>query len=417
MSAMTALHDLAPGSANQVHPMLPPGDYVSPGLKCILLDSLFPNMRLGDKSNHPWRFLRRAVPHNWYVDRRYPLMGFVSRDEAMLLYNAALQFHNRPALEIGCWMGWSTAHLAAGGVRLDVIDPGLREAHNFDSVTHALQAGESIDKVRLYPIASPAGVDQLAELSKTKWSLFFIDGDHEAPGPVQDAHACLRHAAEDAMVIFHDMASPDVAAGLEVFHRAGWRTLVYQTMQIMGVAWRGSVTPMPHTPDPAVAWELPDHLSQFAVSGSSDAAEVRRLSGHLQWLTDEHTAAVARLHQLDAELDAMRMELAASKETTAAAEEEAGIRHAEAEVARQELGCARLEIARVNARVAHMEGLEQDLECARLEIINLNARLAHTEKLREIAQDQIDRPGLRLAARAIRTRMPHLAARLVGGRS
>jgi hypothetical protein len=391
--SITASQDFAADPVNGVYPMLPPGDYIAPGLKCVLLDSLFPNMQLGDKSNHPWPFLRRVVPHNWYVDRRYPLMGFVSRDEAMLLYNAALQFHDRPALEIGCWMGWSTAHLAAGGVRLDVIDPGLRDANNLESVTRALQAGGSVDKVRLYPLASPAGVDHLAELSKTKWSLIFIDGDHEAPGPVRDAEACLCHTADDAMVIFHDMASPEVAAGLEVFHRAGWKTLVYQTMQIMGIAWRGSVIPMPHIPDPTVTWELPDHLSLFAVSGSDDAAELRRLSRHLQWLTDERTAAIARLQRVGAELDAMRTELEVSKEARVTAEEEARLRHVETEVAQQEL------------------------EFARLEIANLNTRLVQAEKLREIAQDQVDRPGLRLAARAVRTRVPYLVARLIGLRS
>ncbi|WP_204249752.1 hypothetical protein [Gemmata sp. SH-PL17] len=49
------------------------------------------------------------------MDRRAPHIGFVSRDEAAILYNTALRFRGRRALEIGCWLGWSTCHLALGG--------------------------------------------------------------------------------------------------------------------------------------------------------------------------------------------------------------------------------------------------------------------------------------------------------------
>src|SRR5262245_35011311 len=104
---------------------LPAGDYVSSGLEVIRPDAAFPQMIVGNTANCPWQYLRREVPHNWYVDRRVPTVGFLSRDEAVLLHNLALQFRGRRALEIGCWLGWSTVHLAAAGVELDVIDPIL----------------------------------------------------------------------------------------------------------------------------------------------------------------------------------------------------------------------------------------------------------------------------------------------------
>jgi hypothetical protein len=46
--------------------------------------------------------------------------------------------------------------------------------------------------------------------------------------------------------------------------------MVYQTMQIMGIAWRGQVNPVRHIPDPRVNWTLPNHLQSFMVSGVSD---------------------------------------------------------------------------------------------------------------------------------------------------
>ncbi len=45
--------------------------------------------------------------------------------------------------------------------------------------------------------------------------------------------------------------------------------MVYQTMQIMGVAWRGNVEPVRHQPDPKIEWRLPEHLQHYSVSGLS----------------------------------------------------------------------------------------------------------------------------------------------------
>jgi hypothetical protein len=234
----------------------------------VLPDRCFPHLARGDPSRCTWPYLRREIPHPWYTDRRYPDVGFLNRDEAAILYNTARQFAGRPALEVGCWLGWSTCHLALAGVRLDVVDPALRCAEVADSVRGSLAAAGVLHAVNLVPAASPAAVEELASRSGTRWSLGFIDGDHCAPAPQRDADAFARFAADDALVLFHDLACPDVASGLEHLRRQGWQTLIYQTMQIMGAAWRGRVTPLRHNPDPAVAWTLPGHLRGYPVSGS-----------------------------------------------------------------------------------------------------------------------------------------------------
>ena len=285
--------------------ILPPGDYASPGLSVIVPDRFFPWMQLGDKQSHPWPYLRREVPHNWYVDRRHPLMGFVTRDEAILLYNIARRFAGQPALEIGCWMGWSTYHLAAGGVMLDVIDPALARPENRQSVESAVEAGGLRSAVRLYPVGSPDAVERLAALRGEPWSLFFIDGDHEAPAPALDAEACIKYAAADAMAVFHDLTSPEVAEGLAVFQRAGWKTRIYHTMQIVGVAWRGRVTAIEHRADPRVAWTLPQHLELFGETGMELESEVHRLALVARRLEDEKAEMadeIRRLHDEEARL-------------------------------------------------------------------------------------------------------------------
>lgn len=248
---------------------LPVGDYVSPEFKIIQPDRCFPNMMIGDTNSCPWPYLRRNIPHNWYADKRYPLIGFVSRDEAHILYNTALKFKGKKALEIGCWMGWSACHLALGGVELDVIDPILEKPEFYESVSNSLQAAGVIDSVRLIPGYSPEKVEEIATRYQRKWSLIFIDGNHDAPGPLNDAIICETLAEEDALILFHDLTSPDVAQGLDYLKQKGWNTMIYQTMQIMGVAWRGNVEPVIHQPDPDIKWDLPEHLQAHSVSGIS----------------------------------------------------------------------------------------------------------------------------------------------------
>jgi predicted O-methyltransferase YrrM len=247
-------------------------DYISPKLELVQPDDHFPHMTLGERELIGWEYFRGSIPHNWYVDDRSPQVGFLSRDEAVLLYNIALRFRGLLALEIGCWMGWSACHLAMAGVLLDVVDPLLGNAGVYQIVSDSLTSAGVRDHVNLVPGYSPQAVQALAAQRQQPWSLIFIDGNHERPGPLEDAMVCAQLAAPDAAIVFHDLASPDVAEGLDYLRQQGWNTMVYQTMQIMGVAWRGQVQPVRHLPDPSVRWELPAHLQSFMVSGVSDGA-------------------------------------------------------------------------------------------------------------------------------------------------
>jgi glycosyltransferase involved in cell wall biosynthesis/predicted O-methyltransferase YrrM len=246
---------------------LPAHDYVSPGLAIILPDAAFPNMIAGDTSVPQWPWLRRWVAQNWYTDRRHPTVGFATRDEAAILYNSALLFAGKPCLEIGCWRGWSAVHLALGCGHLDVIDPIFADPEIAADINNAFAAAGVRGKITTHDGFSPAAVDAVARATGRRWSLIFIDGDHEGDAPRQDALAVIPYAAETAMVLFHDLASPYVAAALDAMRDAGWNTMVYQTMQIMGVAWRGDVVPVPHIPDPETSWTLPRHLAGYQVSG------------------------------------------------------------------------------------------------------------------------------------------------------
>jgi len=246
---------------------LPAGDYVSPGFSIVRPDSCFPNMILGDRDASTYPYFRREIPHNFYADRRAPTIGFVNRDEAHILYNTALLFRGKRALEIGCWLGWSACHLGLGGVLLDLVDPILANPDALESVRGSLRAAGVLESVNLVAGYSPQEVETLGWQHGRKWSLFFIDGDHGGSAPVTDASVCVKYAEPDAHVLFHDLAAPDVARGLEYFRYRGWNTMVYSTMQIMGIAWRGAIQPVHHRPDPNVDLPIPEHLRGFAVSG------------------------------------------------------------------------------------------------------------------------------------------------------
>lgn len=247
--------------------LLPAGDYVSPGYDVVRPDACFPHLAAGDPRGHPWPYLRREIPHNWYVDRRRPGVGFLSRDEAHVLYNTALRFRGRRALEVGCFLGWSTCHLALAGVELDAIDPGLSHAGVYESITQSLLSAGVREAVRLHPGKSPERVRELAARAGRGWSLFFIDGEHEAPAPLRDAMACAAAAEPDALILFHDLAAPAVAEGLDYLRAQGWQTVVYHTAQILGAAWRGGARPVGHRPDFRVRWDMPEHLRGHPVAG------------------------------------------------------------------------------------------------------------------------------------------------------
>ena len=241
-------------------------DYVSANLEVPRLEALFPDMVPGDKAAVTWPWFRKEIDHAWFVDRRNPEVGFVNRDEAAILYSSARLFAGRRGIEIGAWRGWSTCHLVAAGLgSLHVVEPLLAEpawrAEFETTIAGAGGAGRAI----LVGGPSPAEVVRLGEAG-LRWSFAFIDGDHDGDAPTRDALACARFMEPTALMLFHDLVSPHVSAALRALADAGWSTRLYQTAQMMGVAWRGAVAPVAHVPDPEQPWRIPDHLAGFAVS-------------------------------------------------------------------------------------------------------------------------------------------------------
>ena len=242
-------------------------DYVADNLAAPSLDHLFPNMIEVDKSVSTWPWLRRDIDHAFRVDRRNPIVGFINRDEASILYSNARLFAGCKGIEIGAWRGWSTAHLIASGLStLHVVEPLLLDTEwraEFLDLTRGVGAGAT---AILVPEASPEAVVRLGE-SGVRWSFAFIDGDHDGEAPTRDALALVPYLEPTAMVLFHDLVSPYVAKGFRALEARGWNVIAYQTAQMVGAAWRGEVAPIAHKPDPSQVWRVPDHLKGIVISG------------------------------------------------------------------------------------------------------------------------------------------------------
>lgn len=238
-------------------------DYFPPGTDAPNLTGLFPDAQPQNPWDVPWPYLRPEVPHLWRTDSRNDTpytIGNASVEEAVCLYALARQFEGKRGLEIGSHFGWTASHLVAAGLQLDCVDPEFLREVRFKLVSESLDKVSGIGNYRLWGGYSPDILPEVRESKPEPWSFAFIDGRHDGTAPADDARGVLPFLAPDAVVVFHDLTVPDVEAGLDVFRKAGFSTRLFNTMQILGVAWRGDVTIFDHVADRNIAPITLDHL-------------------------------------------------------------------------------------------------------------------------------------------------------------
>ncbi len=149
------------------------------------------------------------------------------------------------------WAQWNRDRRVAGLV--DGLSSQPQELRRFTSSNlcsrtadwrrefeQVIQRRGGASTTQLVPDTSPDAVISLGDAG-ARWSFAFIDGDHDGEAPTQDALACEPYLEATAMVVFHDLVSPHVSAGLRALAAKGWNVMAYQTAQMMGVAWRGEI--------------------------------------------------------------------------------------------------------------------------------------------------------------------------------
>lgn len=241
-------------------------DYIPPGATPPDLLGLFPQATAQNPWAVNWPYLRPHIPHHWRSDLRNDtpyITGNASVEEAACLYELARQFSGKRGIEIGTHYGWTAAHLLAAGLKLDCIDPELARDVRSRQVSDALDKVDTTGSYRLWGGFSPAILKEVRESQSEPWSFAFIDGSHDGTAPADDARGVLPFLADDAVVVFHDLTSPHVAAGLSVFRDAGFSTRLFNTMQILGVAWRGNVKIFDHVTDENIFPIFIPHLQDF----------------------------------------------------------------------------------------------------------------------------------------------------------
>ena len=243
---------------------LQPWDYTAANLEPVptALPQFFPNMICRES-------FTLDIPHIGRIDRRFPVVGFVTADEGSLIYNYGKMLGGRRFLEIGCWVGWSTVILGLSGVQLTVIDPILGGDPEGEACRDSLERAGLKASVRLFAGNSPQLVTKLTDEGEC-WDGFFIDGNHEGDAPLRDAQACAKSAGPNSIIIFHDLIQPNIADDLKWLQSCGWSCGVHYTAMFVGVAWRGTCQPLSHEPDPKVNWSRilrgrARHLNGFTV--------------------------------------------------------------------------------------------------------------------------------------------------------
>ena len=130
-------------AAEAEHRILGSHDYRAPSLAPLPPDfeSFFPFIVRR-------RSLNPCVRHTGRYDRRYPGVGVLTLDETTILFNYGLALKNATLIEIGCWVGWSTAAWAFSGVHIVAIDPVLNGLPQGESCRTSLAKAGTLEEGR-----------------------------------------------------------------------------------------------------------------------------------------------------------------------------------------------------------------------------------------------------------------------------
>lgn len=187
-------------------------------------------------------------PENHPVFGVYRACGFVTHDEAAILFNVAQKIGGT-WLDIGGLTGWSACHMAAAGCKVYSVDPMYANPQFRARAEENIAAAGFGDRISLWACTS-------AEFfAKTRRSFdgILIDGEHSAPYPMQDAENALRRVAPGGVVLFHDALMYQVRKAYHALGNAGWKTQTYKTPHGVALCHRNGFEPPLHVPDPRVS--------------------------------------------------------------------------------------------------------------------------------------------------------------------
>ena len=213
---------------------------------------------------------RRDIDHPYRADRRNPIVGFINRDEASILYASARLFAGRAGLEIGAWRGWSTAHLIASGLgSLHVVEPLLADPEWRAEFETVVRGAGGAERPSSFPRTSPEAVVRLGQVAAR-------DGRSSSSTATMTARRRPATRSPACPISSRPRWSCSTTSSRPMSRKACGRSrapagsvMAYQTAQMVGVAWRGDVAPVAHRPDPTQSWSVPEHLRGIPIAGAA----------------------------------------------------------------------------------------------------------------------------------------------------
>src|ERR1700733_4754413 len=175
-------------------------------------------MPQGDPVNAP----NLPSPSQDIIDKIMSVEGGITAQEALLLYTAVQTVRDGCIVEIGSYLGRSTAALALGTaagfyVPVYAIDPhenfrGIL-ASNFNfGPSDRTRFMQNMLRVEVTEIVR--SINLSSEYITSSWpdavGLLWVDGDHRYKAVKRDVACWLPHLRPDATIIFHDATNPQI---------------------------------------------------------------------------------------------------------------------------------------------------------------------------------------------------------------
>jgi predicted O-methyltransferase YrrM len=181
-----------------------------------------------------------------YQDYDFPGPIGCTQEEAVLL-NAAATFGRPPRiLEIGSYVGWSSAHLIwKNKSMLDCVDTftegqgALRSESDMKMADRFLENMGRLgveSRVKMYVERSPEVLPSIAP--EVGWDMVFVDGWHFDGQPLADVQGVFSLLKANAVVILHDLWIPDVRVASDWIVRNGWQSVTVPTANLLTFHWK-----------------------------------------------------------------------------------------------------------------------------------------------------------------------------------
>ena len=159
------------------------------------IEATYPTHRYGGYT------IRDVMPHG----------GSITKREARILYSLVRSTSPTRALEIGCFFGYSTLHIAqalrdAGGTGTTAKLVVLEINRSFIDM-----ARDNLNEAGLGDI-----VEVPTEIGENTFDLAFIDGDHRPESVMADWERVRKQMNPGGLIVFHDaVANSDVAGVMQ----------------------------------------------------------------------------------------------------------------------------------------------------------------------------------------------------------